>query len=181
MQVERTDTLVPLTLAVSSQSGPETGLATVVAVRDTLNGDYLDFSDLTFKASPTIKKTPLVELGNGFYNKDLDLTSITNLPTGTRHLGLEFEITTSGKQSVTSEILTLRASLYDIPAALLAKIVDGAVTVQTLFARTNAYIRGKILLDTVSAAPDTDVEYYAENNTTKLFENRKAPTDRTPQ
>ena len=182
MQVERTDNLVPLTLAVNGQSGPETGLTTVVAIRDTLSGWYLDFSDQTFKgAGWTTKKAAMVELGNGFYSRNVDLTAITNLNSSTRHLGIEYEVTTLGKQSIVAETITLQDSLYDIPSALLSKLIDGAITVQTVFARVNSYIRGLVVLDTVGAAPDTDVEYYAEDNATKLFENRKSPTQRTPQ
>lgn len=182
MQVERTDNLVPLTLAVNGQSGPETGLTTVVAIRDTLSGWYLDFSDQTFKAAGwTTKKAAMTELGNGFYNRDLDLTLITNLNSSTRHLGIEYEVTTIGKQSIVAENITLRDSLYDIPTTLLGRIIDGSITFQTILARVNSYVRGLVVLDTVGAAPDTDVEYYAEDNTTKLFENRKAPDQRTPQ
>lgn len=182
MQVERTDTIVPMTLAVTGNSGPETGLSIVVAVRDTRNGDYLDFSDSTFKAAGwTTKQAALTELGGGFYNRNLDLTGITNLNTNTKHLGLEFEVLTAGKTAVAADFLTIRESVYDVPAALLAKIVDGTITVQTVLARCNSWVRGLISLDTVSAAPDTDVEYYAEDGTTKLFENRKSSANRTPQ
>ena len=171
-----------MTVAVTGNAGPETGLAVVVALRDTLSSDYLDFSDNTFKAAGwTTKKAALTELGNGFYNRNLDLTGITNLNSSTKHLGLEFEVTTVGKLAVVADYVTLRSSLYDVPAALLAKVVDGTVTVQTIFARCNSWVRGLINLDTISAAPDTDVEYFAEDGLTKLFENRKSPSTRTPQ
>lgn len=58
-----------------------------------------------------------------------------------------------------------------------ADVIDGTVTRAVLDQRINAWVRGKVVIDDTNS----DWEYYAENGSTKLFENRLATTGRTPQ
>lgn len=76
----------------------------------------------------------------------------------------------------------LDAAISAIPADIFAEVVDGAVTVQDVLQRINAWVRGRVVLDDVNPpAGEIDLEYYAENGTTKLFENRKTDTERQVQ
>ena len=57
---------------------------------------YLDFDDLTFKASGwTTKRASLTDIGGGIYAGApvVDLGSVTNLPGSTRSLAAEYEVT----------------------------------------------------------------------------------------
>lgn len=94
----RTQT-APLSLAVSNESGPVTGLTATVAVRrgETSNS-YLDFADLAFKtAGWTTKNQALAEVGGGVYalTSALNLATITNLAGSTRILFAEFTVSGS--------------------------------------------------------------------------------------
>ncbi len=93
----RRDEAVSLTLSVHDSSGGVAGLAAVVAIRLSETPDtYLDFDDLTFKASGwTTKRASLTDIGGGIYAGApvVDLGSVTNLPGSTRSLAAEYEVT----------------------------------------------------------------------------------------
>lgn len=170
--------LISLTLAVNGPGGPRSGLSAVVSLRSVALGFYLDWSDLTFKATPAIQQGALTDVGNGLYTRPLDLSLVTNLTVG--QFVLEYETLSPAQKGVSVEDLTIVESLYDTPSDTLAKVIDGAIDLETVLKRLNSYVRGKVVLD-ASPSPDTDVEYYAEDGTTKLFENRKKLTEREPQ
>ncbi len=67
-----------------------------------------------------------------------------------------------------------------IVAGILAGIIDGTVDLGEVLLRVNAFVRGRILRDTINTTTD-DIEYFEEDGTTIAFENRKTPANRTPQ
>ena len=97
----RNETDVPLTVAVTKNSGGIPGLTVVAQVRDGDTVDsFLDFADNTFKtAGWTTKQAPLADRGDGFYDLSggLDLSALTNLPAATDVLLAEYFI--SGSRS----------------------------------------------------------------------------------
>ena len=95
MITTKKDSAFPLEVAVDSTGGV-TGLSVSATIRDINNAaSYLDFNDSTFKTSGwTTKAKTLTDLGLGFYGTTLDITAITNLPTG-KSLAIEYDISGS--------------------------------------------------------------------------------------
>jgi hypothetical protein len=71
------------------------------------NTSYLDFDDDTFKTSGwTSKTTALTEYGSGFYGTTIDITAITNLPSGS-HLSVEYDV--SGTiTAISGDVITFK-------------------------------------------------------------------------
>lgn len=130
IETERTESALPLTLAVTkSFSGGVPGLATVLQIRDASTVDsYLDFSDLTFKTSGwTAKQASLADLGDGIYalSGGLNIDGITNLPTSTHYLSVEYVITGSVRGTVIDTIL-MKRDVYDMALSLLQRAIADA-------------------------------------------------------
>lgn len=92
---QRDETNVILSLLISRGLGV-TGETPTVALRNPVNGEYLDWADLTFKAAGwTTRQQTLTEVdatnSPGLYQEELDFTSVTNLPTNTDVLVAEYE------------------------------------------------------------------------------------------
>jgi len=143
---ERTETAVDLALTVD-QGGGVAGLAATVSIRDgATDGSYLDFSDMTFKAAGWITKAAaLTDLGGGHYRRALDLTAVTNLPSG-GELSLEFTAT-GAVTAAARESLLLVASFLDIPAQAAADTQAAILSDATPFAGADV---AAILADTDS-------------------------------
>ena len=131
IQVERTESQVPIDLVVTDRRGGISGLTVVVQIRDgRTTNSYLDFNDDTFKTSGwTTKQVSLADIGDGFYTLSggLDLSAITNLPASTHYLFAEFIVTGAARGSAINEIL-LRRDVYDTALALLQRSLADAET-----------------------------------------------------
>ena len=163
--VERTETNVPLTLAVTRGNGGVSGLTVNVVIRDgATNNSYLDFSDGVFKTVGwTQKQLPLTDLGGGFYANQFDLSLTVSPP---NHLIAEYD----SSRGVTSDCILVKKTVYDE----LGESVDGVITVRDSLANTNAMARGKIIRTSDDFAHRNDAD------TATLFTNRKTNTERTP-
>jgi hypothetical protein len=101
------DTAFPLDVTVDDTGGV-TGLTITASIRDSSdNTSYLDFDDDTFKTSGwTSKTTALTEYGSGFYGTTIDITAITNLPSGS-HLSVEYDV--SGTiTAISGDVITFK-------------------------------------------------------------------------
>lgn len=125
VQAERTDTNVPVTFVIDTGT---TGLTVTVRVRDgSTTNSYLDFSDNTFKTSGwTSQTSTLTDINSGFYALagGLNLAAMTNLPTTTHTLLLEFVVTGAFSGSAV-DIIQVRTSVHDIPLDLLIRSLSG--------------------------------------------------------
>lgn len=120
IQADRTDTASPVELQLNKNGGV-VGASPVVAVRDgaTMNS-WLDFADLTFKTGGwTTRQAALTEVSAanapGIYvlAGGLNLEGITNLPTATDHLILEFESAPPAKGNAIDVILLTQSGVAD--------------------------------------------------------------------
>lgn len=107
------DTAFPLTFTLSGASGGVTGLAPVVAVRK--GSDYLDFSDLTFKASGwTTRQQALAEVdatdSPGSYEFSLDVSAIASITFG-ELWSAEYQL--AGSVDISENIATV-TNIYNI-------------------------------------------------------------------
>ncbi len=76
--VETNETSLPLDLTIDEPGvGGVVALSPTVAIRNILNGSYLDWSTMTFKTSGWITKNQLMsEIGNGFYETILNIAAL---------------------------------------------------------------------------------------------------------
>lgn len=108
----KSESALPVQLTVTDASGGVTGLTVKMQVRDSAGtNSYLDFNDATFKTSGwTTKDLTLTDLVNGIYAGTLDLSAITNLPSGS-YLTLEY--TVSGTVSgVVTDLIIFDPAVY---------------------------------------------------------------------
>lgn len=114
LQTERTETALPLTLAITQPgSGGLTGQSPTVRIRNGETDDsYLDFADNTFKtAGWTTQDAALDEIGDGFYllTGGLNVAAFeASIPT-VNHLYAEYEVPGIG---VDIDVILLREKVY---------------------------------------------------------------------
>lgn len=163
--VERTETLVPLTLSVTRGNSGVSGLTVNVEIRDGgTNNSYLDFADGAFKTVGwTQKQVTLTDLSGGFYSSQFDLSATTNPP---NHLVAEYD---TGR-GVTTDCILVKRTVYDE----LGESVDGSITARDALANANAMARGKILRS------GNDFAHRNNADDATLFTNQKSDTERTP-
>ena len=120
--VNPADTAVPLTVTVDD-SGGVTGLTITAQIRDPENSaSYLDFNDFTFKASGWVTKSlTLSDYGAGFYGTTLDISAITNFPSGL-HAIVEYNISGS-LLAVESSLLSMNQAWLDSRALTVGKFI----------------------------------------------------------
>ncbi len=120
--VNLTDTGVPLNIAVDD-SGGVAGLTITAQIRDAGDSSsYFDFSDSTFKTSGWVMKTAtLTEYGSGFYGTTLDISSITNFPSG-NHATVEFTVS-GALLAVDSSLLSMNQTWLDSKALTVGKFI----------------------------------------------------------
>jgi hypothetical protein len=80
------ETDVPLAVTIYRPGiGGVDGLSPTVAVRDVATGWYLDWGDMALKSgSWSLKDAPMVDYGNGHYQRELDISAAPGIVNGSR-------------------------------------------------------------------------------------------------
>jgi|GEM_PF-2514985 len=138
MIIRRDETAAPLWIAIDNTGGVS-GLTVIVQIRDgNTTNSYLDFNDDTFKTSGwTQKSLTLTDLGSGYYHNTLDISSITNLPSG-NHLSLEYDIS-GDVTGVSNSTLTLD----DTTSLVWDEVLEGTMTAEEMMRIMAAVLCGK--------------------------------------
>lgn len=137
IEVERTETAIPLSVVVDKNGGV-TGLTATVAIIDpttlaAATPSYYDFSDGAFKSSAwTTRQQTCIEvdasLSPGLYalSGGFDLSAATGLSGSANQLIVEYEISGS-EQGVTNDLLILKDEAYSVANQTTLAAVDSNV------------------------------------------------------
>lgn len=124
----RTTTNLPIALNVSQGGvGGVAGLSCRVSIRHAATtSSYLDFADMTFKASAwSQKEHALSDLGNGTYQlQTLNISAITNLPPEPCDLVAEYRIITPGSESTAIDVIQIDDADFEVRSDINALAAD---------------------------------------------------------